>query len=306
MICSYRSRTFRTGFTLIELLVVISIISLLVALLLPVLEQGRSAAQTAQCLSNMRQGLGAFSAYAADSNGNFPAMGEAGPPAAGNTLLGQPAPWSKGVWGGYVAILARGQYMELRMNRYAWGVPPIAAVSPPTMGLFACPSMRTASFYGTVSGVPNTPFPNSGAFAIENIGSNYGMNWELWRGNNGYGARILNWISPAFVNDRYYFPIQSDRLPRPSSTYLMGDRSFGGVNFMNNWLTRGPSNPSTSERIDFRHGVPVSYNDNNVAANPVTSLNGTVNMGYFDGHITSESSSTVPRSTTNIKWTGGF
>ncbi len=59
------------GFTLIELLVVISVIALLIALLLPALEQARFAGRRTQCTSNIRQQVMAQLVYAGDSGGRF-------------------------------------------------------------------------------------------------------------------------------------------------------------------------------------------------------------------------------------------
>ncbi len=60
------------GFTLIELLVVISIISLLVAILLPALAQARKSANKIACGSNMHQLGLAYAMYGTDNDGYIP------------------------------------------------------------------------------------------------------------------------------------------------------------------------------------------------------------------------------------------
>lgn len=60
------------GFTLIELLVVISIISLLVAILLPALSSARETARRIACASNMRQAGIIYAIYNEDEDGLYP------------------------------------------------------------------------------------------------------------------------------------------------------------------------------------------------------------------------------------------
>jgi prepilin-type N-terminal cleavage/methylation domain-containing protein/prepilin-type processing-associated H-X9-DG protein len=65
-------RAARAGFTLVELLVVIAIIALLIAVLLPALSRARGLAQSAACLSNLRQLQTCWLMYANDHGGTLP------------------------------------------------------------------------------------------------------------------------------------------------------------------------------------------------------------------------------------------
>ena len=60
------------AFTLIELLTVIAIIGILAAILIPTVGKVRSTAQSARCISNLRQIGQQIQAFANDSKGNLP------------------------------------------------------------------------------------------------------------------------------------------------------------------------------------------------------------------------------------------
>ena len=60
------------GFTLMELLVVVGIVSLFLAILIPVVSKSRGEAEAASCLSNLRQLGSGFHMYAADHRGFLP------------------------------------------------------------------------------------------------------------------------------------------------------------------------------------------------------------------------------------------
>jgi prepilin-type N-terminal cleavage/methylation domain-containing protein/prepilin-type processing-associated H-X9-DG protein len=65
-------RIHRRGFTLTELLVVIGLIAVLISLLLPAVGKAKSAANSAACLSNLRQmGIG-WTMYMSENKGRLP------------------------------------------------------------------------------------------------------------------------------------------------------------------------------------------------------------------------------------------
>lgn len=80
----------RTAFTLIELVVVIGIITLLLALLLPLLGRVRRASGEVTCLSNLRQWAAAVQMYANSNQGYLPRRGQGVQP---TSQINRPQDW---------------------------------------------------------------------------------------------------------------------------------------------------------------------------------------------------------------------
>lgn len=77
----------RNAFTIVELLVVIGIITVLIAILLPVLNKAREQARMVVCASNERQIYQFMCMYAADNRGTLPIPGDVDSPKYPNSAF---------------------------------------------------------------------------------------------------------------------------------------------------------------------------------------------------------------------------
>jgi len=157
-------RRLHAGFTLIELLVVISIISLLIAILLPALSQARAAGQRISCGSNLRQIGVTMRAYLSDYNHYFPTLVDTIPTSAVK---------SYSLYAGKRGTLA-GFYDDTDprlLNTYVGHDGPISHTDSGSLELFRCPA-DVGSEAGVVAGLTPTDWDNFGWSYFYNSGAN--------------------------------------------------------------------------------------------------------------------------------------
>ena len=133
------------GFTIIELLVVVTIISLLVALLLPVLAKARDSARTIKCLAQMRQ-LGQGSVIYSNQNRTWLPVG-------GWSGTGQ----RSYTWARTVAVELNLRYLTEQnipsegMFLEQWVNSTVNRNTDKNNGIFQCPSDQSINFWKTLN-----------------------------------------------------------------------------------------------------------------------------------------------------------
>jgi prepilin-type N-terminal cleavage/methylation domain-containing protein/prepilin-type processing-associated H-X9-DG protein len=132
-----------SGFTLVELLVVIAIIGVLVALILPAVQQAREAANRTKCISQLHQ-LAIAAQHYHDSNGAFP-PGWLCWTESPDCLPTGPVPTQ--MWNGMIALFSQMEQTNL-LNELNFDLAPIAPANTTsvrrTIDLLLCPSNSRA------------------------------------------------------------------------------------------------------------------------------------------------------------------
>lgn len=166
----------RPAFTLIELLVVIAVISLLMALLIPVLRAAREQGHRSVCLSNLRQLTLAWTAYATEHDGKLVDGGPFGRHARGRP--GENGYLEVTGWAGRAFLPANSRHRAVLLEH-----PDKGALWPwiKDIDVYRCARGRPghALTYATVVSangaiVDGTYIPDSGGRELNNLGVRVG------------------------------------------------------------------------------------------------------------------------------------
>lgn len=176
-----RAISARKAFTLVELLVVIAIIGVLIALLLPAVQQAREAARRSQCRNNLKQmGLALHNYH--DVYGSLPSAAIRAPYTTSSGWFGKPG-WG---WGSLILPFLEQDSLHAalgvsynRLENYA-SIPNFVPLSQTPLSVYRCPSSPMPDVNGKFkkNSFPDTDVPASsnykGVFGSFNEGATTG------------------------------------------------------------------------------------------------------------------------------------
>lgn len=266
----------KTGFTLVEVLVVIGILGLLLALLLPAIQQSREAARQGQCKSQLRQlGIGLLNHH--DVHGKFPPGWTGKSESVEHDVLG-PTGWG---WGAHLLPFIEQDNLS---NRIAldWLIlhPANDVVRTQAIGLFHCPSdIDTPPLQFVDHGISLYELPESNYVANFGLGRPSGCDSLAFTGQQCDGGAIrgpFHHNSKVKLADFYY---------GSSNTVLVGERgsSKSENQAAATWIGAGPGIAYPFARILGTSSIGLNHDesvDNFRSWHP-----GGVFFVYGDAHV---------------------
>jgi prepilin-type N-terminal cleavage/methylation domain-containing protein/prepilin-type processing-associated H-X9-DG protein len=273
----------RSGFTLIELLVVIAIIAILAAMLLPALSAAKLRAQSAACISNLKQVTLSNIIYSNDY-GTF--IQPSGGTAAAPTLYGDQGEWEGSLIG----------YFNNAINLLVcptasstnW---PASIVSYNTMGA----SQQGAANLAYFRAIDNTSTLYPG---VQGIVCSYTYNGWLYNNGNGGGsgdgvASGDACSEPAHnVTDPTWYYLKDTTMQVPASTPVFMDGPWEDAwpnendgPAKNLWTGSFSAHANEMGRFTIlRHGGKPVVAPTTIVTPSQLPIRGGINVGLADGH----------------------